>query len=181
MEPKQAMLAEYTLTVPEAAVLLGETEKAVHHLIYTARLDAIRVQVGQGHEFRMRPSDVLAQKAQLERGVNPVAYPVAVATAPKRDGGPALRGYPARGDAASRGPERPAGGGPAAQSLPPPVACCQADWVGVYRDLFVCYDRLGRRAARLERENHVLRQTLREMKTRVTPGEAGPAGPLGGV
>jgi hypothetical protein len=145
MELKQTMLAEYTLTVPEAAAMLGETEKVVHHWIYTARLDALRVRGEQGHEFRVRPSDVLARKAEVRAAAAPA--------------------------------EPPRAGALAAGATP----CCQAEWAGVCRDLFVRYDRLGRRAARLERENHALRQTLKQMQAGATRGGAGPAGPCGAV
>jgi hypothetical protein len=69
----QALLEEYALTIPEAAAVLGETEKAIHRLIYTAKLDAVRVKTRGGHEFRLRRSDVLAHRARCEGAEAPVA------------------------------------------------------------------------------------------------------------
>jgi hypothetical protein len=60
---------EYTLTISEAAAMLGGTEKAVERLIFTARLDAVRVKGEHGHEFRIRPDDILAQKSDLAQRV----------------------------------------------------------------------------------------------------------------
>lgn len=125
-QAKQALLEEYTLTVAEAAALLGETEKGIQRLIYTAKLDAIRVKGSRAYEFRLRPSDVLAQRARALQPEGPASQ-AAVAAERGEDG-----------------------------------------WPGVYLDLFLRFDQLGRRAARLERENRRLRDVLAQFQVVVS-------------
>lgn len=65
----QSLAEEYSLSLKEAAALLGSNEKAIQRLIYTAKLDAIRLKGESGHEFRLRPHDITTRKEELRQHI----------------------------------------------------------------------------------------------------------------
>jgi hypothetical protein len=186
------MTEEYTLTVPEAAAMLGETEKAVQRLIYTAKLDAIRIKGARGHEFRVRPADITTRKAELqqriaEAQVDPAPPARGEQLAVRSDGSgekavPGARCPVPGGDATSQlattepEPKR----SPLAPGTPAQPASAEAIPIGVYQELFRRYDQLGRRAAKLECENRHLRDALQRLQAPQAP-PAGCAIGLGDV
>jgi hypothetical protein len=166
------MTEEYTLTVAEAAAMLGGTEKAIQRLIYTARLDAIRIKGARGHEFRVRATDVTTRKAELQQRI-----------ADTQSEGEPRTTNGSQSDTAA--PSEPTGvpEDRLCHDAPPPppapasravrlLAAAEAIPVGVYQELFRRYDLLGRRAAKLECENRFLRDALHRLQT---PG-TGPSG-----
>jgi hypothetical protein len=166
------MREEFTLTVAEAAAMLGGSEKAIQRLIYTARLDAIRVKGARGHEFRVRATEVTTRKAELQQRIAEAqsdCVPTATSDAPAEA---ATVAEPAVA------PEK-SGSHDASQTAsagwPVPVVATEAIPVGVYQELFRRYDLLGRRAARLECENRHLRDALQRLQTPVeTPTASAP-------
>jgi len=163
------MTEEFTLTVAEAAAMLGGSEKAIQRLIYTARLDAIRVKGARGHEFRVRATEVSTRKAELQQRIAEAqsdCVPTAASDAPADAAAPAEPAV-APEEGGSHDASQTASAG-----RPVPVVATEAIPVGVYQDLFRRYDLLGRRAARLECENRHLRDALQRLQT---PG-TGPSG-----
>jgi hypothetical protein len=162
------MTEEYTLTVPEAAAMLGETEKAVQRLIYTAKLDAIRIKGARGHEFRVRPADITTRKAELQQRIAEAQADPALPPAQSEQ--PAVRSD-SPGEACPAPVREPAVQPEHAHASPVPAAApallapsAEAIPVGVYQELFRRYDQLGRRAAKLECENRHLRDALQRMQ-----------------
>lgn len=166
------MTEEFTLTVAEAAAMLGGSEKAIQRLIYTARLDAIRVKGARGHEFRVRATEVTTRKAELQQRIAEAqsdGVPTATSDAPADTALPAEPAV-APEESGSQDACQPASAG-----RPVPVAATEAIPVGVYQELFRRYDLLGRRAARLECENRHLRDALQRLQTAVeTPTASTP-------
>jgi hypothetical protein len=163
------MREEFTLTVAEAAAMLGGSEKAIQRLIYTARLDAIRVKGARGHEFRVRANEVSTRKAELQQRIAEAqsdCVPTATSDAPADAAAPAEPAVAPEEGGSHDASQTASAGRPVA------VVATEAIPVGVYQELFRRYDLLGRRAARLECENRHLRDALQRMQT---PG-TGPSG-----
>lgn len=71
-EGTQAQTRDYSLTVAEAAALLGSHEKAVERLIFSARVDAIRLKVKKGHEYRLRADEIVERREELRERIGAV-------------------------------------------------------------------------------------------------------------
>jgi hypothetical protein len=69
----QAQTQEFSLTVAEAAALLGSDERAIRRLIFTARVDAIRLKVKKGHEYRLRQDEILSRREELRERIGTFA------------------------------------------------------------------------------------------------------------
>jgi hypothetical protein len=157
-----AMLEEYTLTVPEAAAMLDVSEKSIQRLIYTARLDAVRVKGPRSHEFRLCAAEIRGRQEELRHYL---------ADALSETPGPAeaCSGSPSPADPSE--PELPAPQTPAGTATPgtveaPPAHPELERFIELYRELFERSEQLGRRVEKLECENRQLREEIQRASER---------------